>query len=67
MILAALPKINPHAGTCVRWNPNNKRYELVVGGQVLARISRLGMKLRAERRQFNAMVQATLNVVKRKQ
>jgi hypothetical protein len=49
----------------VRWNPKLKRYELVVGGVVLASISRLRMSIRSEKAKFRAQVAATLDVVKR--
>jgi hypothetical protein len=62
---AELPKIGPESRTCVRWNPEKKRYELVVGGVVLAHISRLGMTLRSEKQRFRAACAAVQNVVAR--
>jgi len=59
-----LPKINSDAKTCVRWNPKRKLYELVVGGVMLASISRLRMSIRAEREKFRAQVAATAQVVR---
>jgi hypothetical protein len=67
MSFDTLPKINSDAKTCVRWNPKLKRYELVVGGVVLASISRLRMSIRAEAAKFRAQVVATYEVVTRKQ
>lgn len=66
MSFADLPRIKSDSKTCVRWNPQNKRYELVVGGVVLARISRVGMSIRSEKAKFRAMVVATNEVVRRK-
>jgi hypothetical protein len=62
---AALPKTNPDAKTCVRWNPRLRVYELVVGGAVLASISKLRMSIRSEAAKFRAQVVATHDVVKR--
>lgn len=59
-----LPKIKGDAKTCVRWNPEKRRYELVVGGVVLSSISRLRMSIRAEREKFRAQVAATAQVVR---
>jgi hypothetical protein len=61
---AALPKTDSQAKTCVRWNPRAKRYELVVGGTVLASISRVGMSIRSEKAKFRAQVAVTAQVVR---
>jgi hypothetical protein len=55
---AQLPKIDPRAKNCVRYNPRSRRYQLVDGGKVTATISRLGMTIPATRAAFTAKVKA---------
>jgi hypothetical protein len=51
-----LPRIDPRTKDCVRFLPKQKRYELVVSGEVTATISSFGMTVPARRRKFETAV-----------
>ena len=62
---AALPRTAADAKHCVRWNKKRNRYELVVGGVVIAHASRLKMSIPACRARFLTEVNAVHSIGKR--
>lgn len=58
--LKDLPRVDPRSKDCVRFLKKQRRYELVVGGEVQATISSFAMSVPGTRRKFDAAVKAAL-------
>jgi hypothetical protein len=58
--LKGLPRCDPRAKDCVRYLPQQRRYELVVQGQVTATISSFAYTVPARRRKFEQAVRQAL-------